>query len=109
MLGAIDYMNPGAKPGELWHVRFGGVQVVTITPEEVVRDLGLIEALGHYRPAAMFDLGRSDWLESFEPRHVARCRHIQLLFYDHLFEVMCEQVSCHRGGWSERAESDDIA
>lgn len=98
-LTAIDYMNPDARSGDLWHVRFAGVQVVMVTPEEVINDIDLDEALMEHSPAAMFDLGRSRWLESFAPRHLARCSHVKLLFYDHLFDVICEQVSCHPGGW----------
>lgn len=100
VLGAIDYLNPDAAgAASLRHVRFIGVQVVLITPEEVINYSTFGDHLSQHRPAAMFDLGRSPWLSSFAPRHLAKCRHIQLMFCDELFDVICEGVTCHHGGY----------
>src|SRR5712671_386417 len=93
VLAAIDYVNPDAQSG-VRHVRFAGVQVVMVTPEEVIHYGTLGDHLSAHRPAAMLDLGRSPWLARFSPRHLAACRHIQLLFYDELFDVICEGVTC---------------
>jgi hypothetical protein len=49
--------------------------------------------LTRHRPAAMFDLGRSEWLRSCAPQHLERCRHYQL-FYDELFDVIAEGLEC---------------
>lgn len=101
VLRAIDYYNPDAvhEPEHLSHVSFVGPQVVMITPEEVINYTTTGAALVEYRPAALFDLGRSAWLTSFAPLHLARCRHWQLFFYDQLFDVICERVDCRDGAY----------
>ena len=106
VLRAIDYYNPDAvhDPQHLSHVRFVGPQVVMITPEEVI-DYGTNgAALVDYRPAALFDLGRSPWLASFAQRHLAGCRHWQLYFYDQLVDVICERVECLDGAYRPDGE-----
>ena len=71
-----------------------------ITPEEVIEYRELGPRLARARPAAMFDLGKSEWLLSFSQRHLSSCHHFQLMFYDELFDIICERVSCHRGGFT---------
>ena len=68
-----------------------------VTPEEVIGD-GAVALLARFRPAAMFDLGRSAWLLSFAQQHLRECRHYQLLFYDDLFDVIAEGVEVAPGG-----------
>jgi len=104
-LQAIEYFNPDDvyDDASLKHVRFDGCQVVMITPEEVIEYRELGPRLARMRPAAMFDLGKSDWLRSFSQRHVSSCRHFQLMFYDELFDIICERVSCHRGGFAKES------
>jgi len=101
-LEAIEYYNPDDVYDEasLKHLRFEGFQVVMITPEEVIEYRELGPRLASSRPAAMFDLGRSEWLRSFSQLHLAACRHFQLMFYDDLFDVICERVTCHRGRYA---------
>ena len=101
VLSAIDYLNPDhSGQQDLRHVRFAGVQVFMVTPEEVVNYGRQGDHFAALRPAAMGDLGRSAWLASFSPEHLASCRHVQLMFYDELFDVICEEVSCHAGSFS---------
>lgn len=100
VLAAIDYFNPDwAGPEDLHHVRFQGVQIVMRTPHEVVGAGWLGACYASQRPAAMFDLGSSPWLLQFSTRHLADCRHVQLMFYDEVFDVICERVECFRGGY----------
>jgi len=101
-LRAVDYFNPPdrGEPG-LHHVRFVAPQVAMITPEEVIGDATLGDLLSRYRPAAMFDRGESEWLQPFSQGHLDRCHDYQLLFYDHLVEVIAEGVEVRRGGFDE--------
>jgi hypothetical protein len=102
VLRAIEYLNADDFGDEsLRHVRFAGMQVVQITPEEVIDYTELGPRLARSRPAAMFELGRSPWLESFSQRHLSQCRHFQLMFYDELIDVICEGVTCHTGPFRE--------
>jgi hypothetical protein len=102
MLVAINYYNPDSKHDAtgLRHVRFVRPQVVMITPEEVIdyQRLGLSDALGKSR-AALWDLGKSEWLQSFVQRHLHRCHHFRLMFYDELIDVVCEEIECVPGGY----------
>ena len=103
---AIDYFNPEDDHSEdsLKHVYFIAPQVVQITPEEVIgADRMPTDLLGS-GGAAMFDMGRTEWLESFSPRHLSNCRHFKLLFYDELLDVICEAVECRTGGFDASTE-----
>lgn len=97
-LQAIEYFNPDDVYDEasIKHVRFAGLQVVMITPEEVI-DYGNLASDLEQSRAAMLDLGKSVWLQSFSQRHLSSCRHFQLMFYDQLFDIICERVTCHLG------------
>ena len=101
VLRAVDYRNP--SDGQSRHVVFLRPQVVAIVPEEVINydDDALGASLAAFAPAAAFDVGRSSWLESFAPRHLARCRHFQLMFYDQLFNVICEGLVFHTGDFQQ--------
>ena len=95
---AIEYVNPDWTSDEdVRHLLLQGPQVVQITPEEVIGPGQLGTQYKDHRPAAMFDLGRSAWLRSFMPTHLSKCRHIQMLFYDELIDVICEGVICGVG------------
>jgi hypothetical protein len=105
ILVAIDYFNhDAASEVDQRHVVFGGIQVVMITPEEVIDYTTLGSRLVSHRPAAAFDLGRSEWLNSFSDRHLAKCHHFQLVFYDDLFDIICESVEAREGAYIERVE-----
>lgn len=105
LLRAIDYFNP-TDPHEssaLKHVLIVKPQIVMITPEEVINYGKDGQGMSVHKPAAMFDLGRTDWLRSFAPRHLGRCRHFQMFFYDELFDIVAEDIRCVAGGYESRA------
>jgi hypothetical protein len=96
LLGA-EYRN--ADSPALSHVCFGGTQVVMVTPEEVIGDPSLPGGSGSYAA----DLGRSSWLQSFAPDHLAQCSHYRFLFYDELLDVVCETITFGPGPCAEPA------
>ena len=69
------------------------------TPEEVIGSTMHLHPDG---PAAL-DLGRSDWLRSFNPQHLDACRHFQLLFYDELLDIICERLEFADGVFTQAA------
>ena len=64
------------------------------TPEEVIGDPG---------DGGAVDLGRSEWLSTFAPQHLASCRHFQLLFYDELLDIICESLEFADGVFTPTA------
>ena len=75
-LEAIEFLPPDlAAKDDLRHVRIQSVQVVMITPEEVVNYTRMNPYLTKHAPAKMFDLEKSEWLKSFSPRHLGKCSH----------------------------------
>jgi hypothetical protein len=101
VLEAVEFMLPGAASEEdLRYVRFLRPQVVMRTPEEVI-DYRKLEHFTKHRPAAMFDLGKSDWLKSFSQQHLGKCSHYQLLFYDELLDVIAEGVEFGKGNFKK--------
>jgi hypothetical protein len=102
LLEAAEFMLPDAVSGDdLRFVRFLRPQVVMITPEEVINYANMSSYLIKYRPAAMFDLGKSDWFKSFSQRHLQKCSHYQLLFYDQLLDVIAEGVEFGKGKFNQ--------
>ncbi|MFL7869866.1 MAG: hypothetical protein AB8I58_13625, partial [Anaerolineales bacterium] len=97
-LRAIDFMNPDES--ESRHLFFTGVQVVMITPEEVINYETVDQRWIDFRPAGILDLGKSLWLESFSPQHLEKCFHYQIMFYDELFDVICEGIEVREGSYS---------
>ena len=104
VLRAIEYYNPDDTYDSLAlkHVLFDACQVVQITPEEIIQYARVATHLAG-SSAAMFDLGRSDWLASFSPLHLKACSHFRLMFYDELVDVICERITCVRGPFREPA------
>lgn len=100
---AIDYFPPDVvhDDASICHVRFKGLQVCMTTPEEVVKALPM--GLAAHRPAAMFNLGKDAWYNEFSPRHLSECSHFQLMFYDDLVDVICEDLYCAQGAFRQRA------
>jgi hypothetical protein len=97
ILDAIEFMLPDAASEEdLKYVRFLRPQVVMRTPEEVI-NYSKLDHISQFGSASMFDLGKSDWLKSFSQRHLGKCSHFQLLFYDELLDVIAEGVEFGNG------------
>ena len=105
LLQAIDYFNPHAvhESSALKHVLIVKPQIVMITPEEAINYSRDGQGMISYKPAAMFDLGRTDWFQSFAQRHLGHCRHFQMFFYDELLDIIAEDIRCHAGGFKSRA------
>lgn len=95
---AAEYVLPDYtdEKADLRHLRFVGVQVVQLVPEEVI-DYGAVELPPGTDRAAGFDLGKSPWLGSFNPRHLGNCKHYRFRFYDELLDVICETVEAGVG------------
>lgn len=99
---AIDYFNPEDEQSEksLKHVYLVAAQVTQFTPDEVIGVDQIPADLRGTGDAAMFDLGRTEWLESFSQKHLRECRHFKIFFYDELLDVICEEVICRNGGFN---------
>lgn len=104
MLASVDYFNPDDEhtPGNLKHLVFIKPQVFMFTPEEVysasrdevpwgAKDMGR---------AAIACLGRTKWLESFDPTHLGKCRHFRVMFYDYTLDIVCERIDARGGGYA---------
>ncbi len=104
-LCAIEYFNhdDNYDVAHIKHVRVIRQQVVMITPEEVVDFRGRAAAFSNHRPAAVLDYGYSDWLLSFNQYHLSKCHHFQLLFYDQLFDIICEGLEFKNGAFEKDA------
>jgi hypothetical protein len=101
VLEAVEFMLPDAATEEdLRYVRFLRPQVVMRTPEEVI-NFAKLDYFGKHPPAAMFNLGKSDWLKSFAQQHLGKCSHYQLLFYDEILDVIAEGIEFGKGKFNQ--------
>ena len=72
------------------------------TPEEVHNYVrGGVQWGPAVDQSAIVDLGKSEWLRSFNRLHLERCSHYRILFYDALLDVICEDISAGRGPYSQ--------
>jgi hypothetical protein len=95
ILRAIDFINPDEVAPK--HLFFEKVQVYMHTPEEVIDYRNLSDCWITYRPAGILCFGQSTWLRSYAPRHLAKCSHYQIMFYDELIDVICENIEVRDG------------
>ena len=103
VLEAAEFKLPDAESSEdLRHVRFLRPQVVMITPDEVIDYRAPSAHLCDHGPAAMFDLGKSEWLRSFSPEHLEKCSHLQFYFYDELIDVVAEGAVFGKGRYQKK-------
>jgi hypothetical protein len=100
---ALEYFNPDwSSETDVRHLLFHRAQVSMFTPEEVhsyLRDE--IKWGPAIDQAAIVNLGKSDWLLGFAPRHLDRCRHYRIMFYDEFLDVICEDISAGQGPYSK--------
>ena len=93
VLRAIDFEGTRGKS----HLFFEGIQVVMITPEEVINTAQFDSLVVDDNIYSAISLGKSEWLDTFTPRHLDKCEHYKFLFYDHMIDVICEYVEVRTG------------
>jgi len=42
--------------------------------------------------ASIFEIIDSGWLISFNPNHLAKCKHYQIMFYDEIYDIIYEKI-----------------
>ncbi len=89
-LFGFEYFNPDDKyeASNLKHLRLKRVEAYAMAGEEVH---GNILANSSSR-AAIYRVEESDWMKSLNPYHLENCHHFQLIFYDEIFDVICEEI-----------------
>jgi hypothetical protein len=69
------------------------------TPEEVENYGTKLVDWAATSKAAAVCLGRSPWLRSFSLRHLAKCEHYRVMFYDQFLDIICEGIEAGSGGY----------
>ena len=95
VLEGFEYFNPDDtyEKEYLKNIRLKGVQVYSMATEEVH---GNILASGKSK-AAILEVIDSPWLKSFQQTHLSYCKHYQIMFYDEIYDVICEQIVPGKG------------
>ena len=104
VLRAIDYENPERSTfDDNMHLLFIGSQSFQFTPEEVYAYSDDIDwsATGN---AAIIDLGKSEWLNSFDQRHMSNRHHYKIMFYDEILDLICEHIVPTKGLYSQTVD-----
>jgi hypothetical protein len=91
----FEFFNPddGEGQGKLKYLTLTGVEAYSMSSDEVH---GNILANGESK-AAIFEVEKSSWLSSFNPRHLSGCKHFQIIFYDEIFDVICKGIKIGDG------------
>ena len=86
----FEYYNPDDQYDEanLKNIALVGVQVYSMATDEVH---GNILASSN-SPAAIHKVLSSRWLSSFQQRHLISCKHYQVMFYDEIYDIICENI-----------------
>jgi hypothetical protein len=101
-LEAIDFKAPDSedKPAPVQHLQFVRAQAFLFTPEEVENYTTSLVDWGATQMGALVSLGRSPWLQTFNPVHLQHCEHYKAMFYDEHLDVICEQVLLKSGPYA---------
>jgi hypothetical protein len=82
---------------EMAWVIFKKQQVIQIVPEEVCSYWFTKFVSERQKGVGIYVVEDSEWLRSFSQRHLSRCRHFIIMFYDDIIEVICEGLEFGRG------------
>ena len=91
----FEYFNPddAYEEDNIKHILLNGVQAYAMASEEVH---GNILASGDSN-AAILEVVDSEWLKSLSPIHLDKCKHYQLMFYDEIYDIVCESIVSGNG------------
>jgi len=95
ILDGFEYFNPhdGYETSELKNITLKGVQVFAMTTEEVHAN---IVATGDSK-ASIYRIENSEWMNTFFQTHLGMCHHYQIMFYDEIYDVICEDIAPGHG------------
>lgn len=79
-----------------------------LTPEEVENYATSLVNWSNTNNAAIVWVGRSPWLESFNPYHLKECKHFRIMFYDEFLDVICRDIQAQPGSYldTRQVEAD---
>ena len=102
ILAGFEYFNPDDShdADHLRHLVLDHPEAYSMASEEVHGD---IRANGDTK-AAIFQIENSPWQRSFQQRHLSKCHHFQIMFYDEIFDVICRSISSGSGAFPTQAE-----
>ena len=98
-LRGFEYYNPDDEyiDNNLKNIKISGIQVYSMTTEEVHSN---ILASGESR-AAILEVVDSAWLKTYRDTHLGNCKHYQIMFYDEIYDVVCEAITPGTGELTE--------
>ena len=89
-LVGFEFYNPDDiyEEKNIKNIELVKVEVFALASEEVH---GNILASAESQ-AAIFEVLDSNWIKTFQPRHLSKCKHFQIMFYDEIYDVICEDI-----------------
>ena len=95
ILLGFEYFNPddAYTDENLKNIKLIGLQAYSFAWEEVHGDIKFLKG----SKASILEITNSKWLSSFNPRHLKKCKHFQITFYDEIYDVVCEDISAFSG------------
>lgn len=87
ILKGFQFRNPDNDI--LKHLLIEKIEAFSFAGEEVH---GNILANIHSK-AAIFKIENSNWMKNFNQRHISDCDHFQIMFYDEIYDVICQNIS----------------
>lgn len=89
-LVGFEFYNPGDIYDEknIKNIQLVKVEAYALASEKVH---GNIMATRDSQ-AAILEVLDSDWIKTFQSRHLNKCKHFQIMFYDEIYDVICEDI-----------------
>ena len=86
ILKGFEFINPNEDI--LRHLLLKRIEAFSFAGEEVhVNILASVQ-----NNAAIFKIENSNWKKSFNQRYLSNCNHFQIVFYDEIYDVICENI-----------------
>jgi len=64
------------------------VEAISLASEEVHGKILITDK----SEAAILEVLDSKWMKTFQQRHLRKCSHFQIMFYDEIYDVICEEI-----------------
>jgi len=97
VLKGFEYYNPEDDYDELniKHLELVKVEAFSQASDEVHGEIFISNVKDS--KAAIFRIENSTWLPKFQQIHLSKCAHYQIMFYDEIFDVICQEIKVGKG------------
>lgn len=95
ILKGFNYYNPDDIFEEQYikHIIIVAPQIIMQASEETHPNMLHVKE----SKASIVKVLNSDWLSQFKSSHLSKCNHFQIVFYDEIYDIICNDIIAGKG------------